>query len=75
MSTMNSNFDYLLKYILIGDPCVGKTYISFHYSEGKFLGQAQLTVGVDFCDQNYTYNNKLYRLQIGMVHDMKIVVQ
>ena len=62
MSTMNSNFDYLLKYILIGDSCVGKTYVSFHYSKGKFLGQNQITIGVDYYAQNYAYNNKLYRL-------------
>jgi len=64
MSTMNSNFDYLLQYILIGDCCVGKTYISFHYNNGKFLGQNQITIGVESDAQNYAYNNKLYRLQI-----------
>ena len=61
---MKPNYDYLLKYTMVGDAFVGKTYIAFHYQNEKFLNKCQITIEVDFQIKDYSFNNKKYRLQI-----------
>ena len=58
------NFDYLFKYIIIGDAAVGKSNLLLRYTHGQFKPEYQLTIGVEFGAKNIPINNKTYRIQI-----------
>ena len=59
-----ANFDYLLKYIIIGDAAVGKSNLLLRYAHGQFKEEYQLTIGVEFGAKNIKINNKVFRIQI-----------
>ena len=58
------NYDYLLKYIIIGDAAVGKSNLLLRYSYGKFNPEYQITMGFEFGAKNVEIRNKIYRIQI-----------
>ena len=58
------NFDYLLKYIIIGDAAVGKSNLLLRYVHGQFKPEYQLTIGVEFGATNIEISSKLFRIQI-----------
>ena len=58
------NFDYLFKYIIIGDAAVGKSNLLLRYTHGQFKPEYQLTIGVEFGAKNISISNKIYRIQI-----------
>lgn len=58
------NFNYLFKYIIIGDSAVGKSNILLKYAHNQFKPEYQLTIGVEFGAKNIEINNKTYRIQI-----------
>ena len=58
------NFDYLFKYIIIGDAAVGKSNLLLRYAHGQFKPEYQLTIGVEFGAKNVEIRNKVYRIQI-----------
>ena len=60
----SGNFDYLLKYIIIGDAAVGKSNILLKYAHNQFKPEYQLTIGVEFGAKNINIQNKIYRIQI-----------
>ena len=47
-----ANFDYLFKYIIIGDAAVGKSNLLLRYAHGQFKPEYQLTIGVEFGANN-----------------------
>ena len=59
-----AKFDYLLKYIIIGDAAVGKSNLLLRYAHGEFNPVYQITIGVEFGAKNVNINDKLYRVQI-----------
>jgi small GTP-binding protein len=66
-----SNYDYLIKVIIIGDTCiypikidVGKSNILTQYIQNKFKIDHEITIGVEFLAKNIQINNKLLRLQV-----------
>ena len=59
-----SNFDYLLKYIIIGDPEIGKSTIMERYAHNTFHKDYIPTIGVDFSNKIIDLNNKTYKIQI-----------
>ena len=61
---MSVDFDYLLKFILIGDSSVGKTNIISKYKEDKFDIKTQPSIGVQFVAKNVVLENTTFRLQI-----------
>ena len=61
---MSVDFDYLLKFILIGDSSVGKTNIISKYKEDKFDIKTQPSIGVQFIAKNVVIENTTFRLQI-----------
>ena len=61
---MSSKFDYLLKYIIIGDSSVGKTNILSVYNNGKFNEKFQPSIGVEFIAKNIELEDSIFRLQI-----------
>ena len=50
---MSNQFDYLLKYIIIGDEEVGKSNLLSHYIDEQFTSEHQSTIVVEFkgCDR------------------------
>ena len=58
------NFDYLFKYIIIGDAAVGKSNLLLRYARGQFKPEYQLTIGVEFGAKNVEIRGKTYRIQI-----------
>ena len=58
------NFDYLLKYIIIGDAAVGKSNLLLRYVHGQFKPEYQLTIGVEFGAKNIEISSKIFRIQI-----------
>ena len=64
MATPGLNYDYLLKYIIIGDAAVGKSNLLLRFAQNDFKTEYQLTIGVEFGAKNLDINNKKFRLQI-----------
>ena len=58
------NFDYLLKYIIIGDEEVGKSNLLSHYIDDRFTSEYQSTIGVEFRAKNVVIRNTTYRIQM-----------
>ena len=50
--TNEEDYDYLLKYIIIGDVNVGKTNLLLRYAHGQFRSDYNTTVGVEFGAKN-----------------------
>ena len=64
MASNTVNFNYLFKYIIIGDSSVGKSNILLKYAHNQFKAEYQLTIGVEFGAKNIDINQKTYRVQI-----------
>ena len=58
------NFNYLLKYIIIGDSAVGKSNILLRYIHNRFSEEFHSTIGVEFGAKNLEIDDKIYRIQI-----------
>ena len=58
------NFNYLLKYVIIGDSGVGKSNILLRYINDTFSEEFKATVGVEFGAKNLQVNGRIYRIQI-----------
>ena len=43
-----TDYDYLIKFLTLGDSGVGKTCFLHHYTDGKFETKFVSTVGIDF---------------------------
>ena len=61
---MSLDFDYLLKFIVIGDSSVGKSNIISKYKEDKFDQKGQPSIGVQFIAKNVVIENTTFRLQV-----------
>ena len=57
-------YNYLLKFIIIGDPAVGKSNILLKYVHNKFVNEYQSTVGVEFGAKNIIIEGQIFRIQI-----------
>ncbi len=58
------SFDYLLKFIIIGDEVVGKSNLLSQYMDGQFKPEYKSTIGVEFGAKNVEIRNTTYRIQI-----------
>ena len=61
---MSINFNYLLKFVIIGDSGVGKSNILLRYIYNSFSDEFKTTVGVELGAKNIEINKKVYRIQI-----------
>ena len=61
---MSMNFNYLLKYVIIGDSGVGKSNILLRYINNTFSEEFKATVGVEFGAKNLEVNGRVYRIQL-----------
>lgn len=64
MASSTVNFNYLFKYIIIGDSAVGKSNLLLQYIHNTFKPEYQLTIGVEFGAKNITLKDNIYRVQI-----------
>ena len=64
MTMKEVNFNYLYKYIVIGDSFVGKSCIVAKYIHGGFDEEFKTTIGIEFGSKDLTINGKVYRIQI-----------
>ena len=61
---MSVEFDYLLKFIVIGDSSVGKSNILSKFKNNKFDEKSKPSIGVQFIAKNVVIDNTTFRLQI-----------
>jgi len=51
----NTEYDYLIKFLALGDSGVGKTSFLFQYTDGSFESKFVTTVGIDFREKRVNY--------------------
>lgn len=59
-----SNYDYLFKFIIIGDSGVGKSCLLLQFIENKIRQNHDVTIGVEFGVKTVQVNDKYIKLQI-----------
>ena len=57
-------YNYLFKYLIVGDTPVGKSNILLQLTEKRFNSVHDLTIGVDFGSLNLDVSGKVIKLQI-----------
>ena len=53
MAESSGEYDYLIKFLALGDSGVGKTSLLFQFTDGKFNPKFISTVGIDFREKRY----------------------
>ncbi|KAL7069430.1 putative Rab2 GTPase protein [Cryptosporidium serpentis] len=61
---MISPYDYLFKYIIIGDTAVGKSCLLLQFTDHRFRVDHDLTIGVEFGARVVNIDSKQIKLQI-----------
>ena len=61
---MNTSFEYIYKYIIIGDSGSGKSCILLQYTEGTFYEGKENTVGVEFGNKVINVDGVVVKLQV-----------
>jgi len=64
MNSKDSNYDYMFRYIIVGDMGVGKSCLLLQFTENKFRQKHELTIGVEFGGKMIDINNKKIKIQI-----------
>ena len=59
-----TDYDYLFKFILVGDSGVGKSCLLYQFIEGKFNNSLEPTIGIEFGTKIIDLDNQVIRLQI-----------
>ena len=59
-----SDYNYLFKYIIIGDSNVGKSCLMMQFVEHKFKSFVDPTIGVEFGSKKVTVQDQVIKLQI-----------
>jgi Ras-related protein Rab-1A len=64
MQNRFTDYDYMLKIIIIGDPSVGKSSLLLRYVDDIYEESYICTIGVDFKIKSLNVNGKKVKLQI-----------
>ena len=59
-----NNYNYIFKFIIIGDSCTGKTCIMKRYIEDKYYHDPDFTIGVEFGSRNIKIDNTSVKVQL-----------
>ncbi|XP_025837145.1 ras-related protein Rab-27A isoform X2 [Agrilus planipennis] len=61
-------YDYLMKFLALGDSGVGKTSFLYQYTDGKFISKFITTVGIDFREKRlvYQFRGKNHRIHLQL---------
>jgi len=57
-------YDYVLKFIIVGDSTVGKSNIMSSFTDKRFLSDHTMTIGVEFATKVISVENIKYKIQI-----------
>ena len=60
-----TEYDYLFKFLALGDSGVGKTSFLHQYTSGKFTSNFISTVGIDFCEKRLVHRSTQQGAQLG----------
>ncbi|CAO3651334.1 unnamed protein product [Cunninghamella blakesleeana] len=60
----NYTYNYIIKYIIIGDTGVGKSCLLLQFTDKQFMPAHDLTIGVGFGTRFVTVNDQQVKLQI-----------
>lgn len=58
------SYNYLFKYIIVGNSAVGKSSILMKYINGAFSDTHEMTIGVEFGTKKIIINDNIIKLQI-----------
>ncbi|CAD8076788.1 unnamed protein product [Paramecium sonneborni] len=61
---MNKPYNYLFKFIIVGDTSVGKSCLLLQYVDKKFRNQHEPTIGVEFGAKQVIFKSKIIKIQI-----------
>jgi hypothetical protein len=64
MMEKSLDFDYIFKYILIGDASVGKSTLLNRFVNGSFAADSNPTMGVEFATKKLTVGSSTVKIQI-----------
>lgn len=57
-------YDYVLKFIIVGDSTVGKSNIMSRYTDKRYQSNHDMTIGVEFATKIVSVANTNYKMQI-----------
>lgn len=57
-----TNYNYLMKFIIIGDSGVGKSCFLYWFIENKFQDNIEPTIGIEFGTKMISVKDKIVRL-------------
>jgi Ras-related protein Rab-2A len=61
---MSNNYDFLFKFIIIGDSSVGKSCILLRFTEGRYKTEHEPSLGVEFGSKNIQVGDQVIKIQI-----------
>lgn len=67
----NEKYDYMMKMIIVGDPCipsfnqgVGKSSLMLRFTTNSFTDNHEPTIGIEFNSKLMNFMDKVIKLQI-----------
>ena len=58
------NCTYVIKYIIVGDSCVGKSCFMLRFTDNRFKCDHDITIGVEFGAKSIKIGNSLIKIQV-----------
>jgi Ras-related protein Rab-2A len=57
-------YDHTLKFIVVGNSCVGKSNLTHRFVQNEFIPESDTTIGVEFASKIVCTDSKVYKIQI-----------